>query len=186
MVGLSGLWMPIVLSAVAVFVVSSLIHMVFNWHKGEFQSPPNEAALADAMRPFNIAPGEYIMPYATDMKAMGTPEFQARIQKGPNVMMTVRPNQMANMGKMLGLWFLYSLVVSVFSAYVAGRALPQGADYLPVFRFAGVTAFCAYSLGIWQNWVWWGKSTRGAILSTIDGLIYACVTGGMFGWLWMR
>jgi hypothetical protein len=186
MVGLSGLWMPIVLSAVGVFIVSSLIHMVFKWHQGEYQAPPNQDALADAMRPFNLAPGEYIMPYAGDMKQMATPEFQARVKKGPNVMMVVRPNEMGNMGRMLALWFVYSLGVSVFSAYVTGRALPQGADYLQVFRFAGVTAFCAYALGIWQHWIWWGKSLRSAITTTIDGLIYACITGGVFGWLWLR
>jgi hypothetical protein len=186
MVGMSGLVTPIVVSAVGVFIVSSLIHMVFNWHKSEYQAPPNQDALADAMRPFNLQPGEYVMPYAGDMKAMGTPEFQERIKKGPNVLMTVRPNEMTSMGKLLGLWFVYQLGVSVLAAYVAGRALPQGASYLDVFRFAGVTAFIAYSAGIWQHWIWWGKSTRAAITTTIDGLIYALVTAGTFGWLWPR
>lgn len=186
MVGLSGLWMPIVLSAILVFVVSSLVHMVFGWHKGDFKSVANEAGLSDAMRPFNLQPGEYIVPHAGDMKAMGTPEFKERLGKGPNLFMTVRPNGESSMGKMLGLWFVYSLVVSVFAAYVTGRALGQGADYLHVFRFAGVTAFAGYSLALWQGWVWWSKSLRSTILSTFDGLIYAFVTAGAFGWLWPR
>jgi hypothetical protein len=186
MVGLSGLWMPIVLSAVLVFVASSLIHMVLGWHKGEYAQPPGEQAIADAIRAAKVPPGEYIMPYAGDMKTMSTPEFKARLEQGPNVLMTVHPPGASGMGKMLALWFVYSLVVSVFAAYVAGRALGQGADYLHVFRFAGVTAFAGYGLAHWQYWVWWSKSTRSTITNTLDALIYALLTAGAFGWLWPR
>ncbi len=186
MVGISGLWMPIVLSAVAVFIVSSLIHMVLGWHKGDWAAPPNQDALADAMRPFNLAPGDYIMPYVSDMKAMGTPEFKARMDKGPNVFMTVRPNGMTGMGKQLTLWFLYSLAISFFAAYVTGRTLGQGADYLQVFRVAGAVTFAAYGLSHWQYWIWWGKGMRSTLTATLDSLIYALVTAGMFGWLWPR
>ena len=35
------------------------------------------------------------------------------------------------------MWFLYTIVMSVFAAYIAGRALPPGTAYLQVFRFAG-------------------------------------------------
>ena len=186
MVGLSGLWMPILLSAVFVFVVSSLVHMVFGWHRGDFARLADENGLSNAMRPFNIPPGDYMMPMPSNMKAMGTPEFKDRINKGPNVFMTVRPNGMSSMGKMLGLWFLYGLVVSVFAAYVSGRALGQGADYLHVFRFAGVTAFSGYSLALWQGWIWWNRSLRYTLISTFDGFLYALVTAGTFGWLWPR
>jgi hypothetical protein len=186
MVGLSGLWMPIVLSAVAVFIASSLIHMVIGWHRAEYQAPPNESAIADALRPFNLQPGEYHMPWASDMKAMGTPEFQDRIRRGPNLTMTVRPNEMGNMGKMLGQWFFYTLVVSVFAAYLTGRAHSQGADYMTIFRFAGAAAFTGYVLALWQFYVWFGKSLRYMLTSTIDGLIYALLTAGIFGWLWPR
>jgi hypothetical protein len=186
MVGLSGLWMPIVLSAVAVFIASSLIHMVIGWHRGEYVAVPNQDAVGDALRPFNIPPGEYHMPWASDMKAMGTPEFQDRIKRGPNLTMLVRPNEMGNMGKMLAQWFVYTLVVSVFAAYLTGRALGQGAEYMTVFRFAGAAAFTGYVLALWQFYVWFGKSLRYMITSSIDGLIYALLTAGIFGWLWPR
>ncbi|HVZ48876.1 MAG TPA: hypothetical protein VG916_08840, partial [Gemmatimonadaceae bacterium] len=165
---------------------SSLIHMVLGWHKGDFKVLKDEAGLSEAMRRFNIEPGDYLMPRAESMAAMGSPEFKARLAQGPNLFMTVRPNGMSSMGKMLGLWFGYSLIVSLFAAYVSGRALGQGADYLHVFRFAGVTAFSGYTLALWQGWVWWGKSLRYTLLSTFDGLIYALVTAGAFGWLWPR
>ncbi|MDA1082413.1 MAG: hypothetical protein O2973_12200 [Gemmatimonadetes bacterium] len=186
MVGISGLWMPIVLSAVAVFIVSSLIHMVLGWHKSENPAPPNADALGDAMRPFNLAPGEYSMPRAASMKDMSSPEFVAKMTKGPVVMFTVFPNGPMNMGRSLGLWFVYSIAIGVFTAYVTGRTHMIGDDYLSVFRVAGAVSFAAYGIGVWQNWIWWGRSLRGALTGTLDGLIYALVTAGMFGWLWPR
>jgi len=90
------------------------------------------------------------------------------------------------MGKSLVLWFLYSVVVSVFAAYVAGRALGPGAQYLQVFRFAGCTAFTAYSLALVQPSIWYGRNWGTTVKSMFDGLVYACLTAGTFGWLWPR
>ena len=42
MLTLASLWLPIVLAAVAVFVVSSLIHMVFRWHASDYRKLSNE------------------------------------------------------------------------------------------------------------------------------------------------
>jgi hypothetical protein len=186
MVGLSGLWMPIVVSAVAVFIASSLIHMVLGWHRAEYKEPPNGPAVSDALRPFNIPPGEYYLPFAGGQKEMASPEFQERVRKGPNLSMIVRPNEMANMGVLLGQWFLYCLVVSFFAAYITGRALPQGAEYLRVFQISGAAAFSGYVLALYQAKIWFGKPTRYVVFATIDGLIYALLTAGVFGWLWIR
>ena len=186
MVGLSGLWMPIVLSAVAVWVMSSVIHMVLGYHASDFTAPPKQDALADAMRPFNLQPGDYMMPKPASMKEMGTPEFLEKHKKGPVVIMTVLPSGSVGMGKQLGLWFVYTLVVSVFVAYLTGRTHGQATPYLVIFRTAGTIAFAAYSLALWQAWIWYGKSTRTTITATIDGLIFALLTAGMFGWLWPK
>jgi hypothetical protein len=78
------------------------------------------------------------------------------------------------------------VVVGVFAAYVAGRALPPGSHYLHVFRFAGVAAFLAYSVALWQMSIWYQRAWSITIKSTIDGLIYALLTAGTFGWLWPR
>lgn len=190
MTGMHALWLPIVLSAVAVFVVSSLVHMlldmVVGWHKHDFRPLPNQDAVMDALRPFGIAPGDYVLPRPGDMKDMRTPEFKEKINKGPKVVMTVLPPGMYGVGRSLGLWFVYLLVVNTFAAYVTGRALPPGADYLHVFRFAGTTAFLGFSGALWQAWVWYNKSLGTTIRSTIDGLIYALVSAGIFGYLWPR
>ncbi|MGH7567881.1 MAG: hypothetical protein ACREL9_02760 [Gemmatimonadales bacterium] len=117
---------------------------------------------------------------------MKSPEFAEKIRTGPNLVLTVIPNGPWPMGKNLTLWFLYSVVVGVFAAYVAGRALPPGAPYLSVFRFAGVTAFVGYSVALWQMSIWYRRAWSTTIKATVDGVIYALLTAGAFGWLWPR
>src|SRR5437867_1817672 len=150
MVGLSALWLPILLSSVLVFVLSSVIHTVLPWHKSDYPKLPNEDRVMDALRPLAIPPGDYMMPRPSSRQEMRSPQFVEKFKKGPVVMFTVFPGGSMSMGKNLVMWFLYSVVVGCFAAYVAGRALPAGAAYLQVFRFAGVTAFVAYSVALWQ------------------------------------
>lgn len=180
----AALWLPVLLSAVFVFVASSLIHMFTSWHKGEYKKVPGEETLMNALRPLAIPPGDYMVPMCENQKDMKTPEFQDKLKKGPVLMMTVMPNGPFAMGKPLVQWFVYSLVVGVFAAYVTSRALPIGASYLEVFRFAGVTAFACYAMALWQAHIWYHRGLRSTITSTLDGLLYACLTAGVFGWLW--
>jgi len=99
---------------------------------------------------------------------------------------TVMPSGPISMGASLVQWFIYSLVVGFFAAYVVGHALPVGAGYPEVFRLAGVTAFIGYALALWQISIWYRRSWGTTLRATIDGLIYALLTGGTFGWLWPR
>ncbi len=186
MVGLSALWLPILLSSVLVFVLSSVIHTVLPWHKSDYPKLPNEDRVMDALRPLAIPPGDYMMPRPSSRQEMRSPQFVEKFKKGPVVMFTVFPGGSMSMGKNLVMWFLYSVVVGCFAAYVAGRALPAGAAYLQVFRFAGVTAFVAYSVALWQMSIWYHRSWVTTIKATVDGLIYALLTAGTFGWLWPR
>jgi len=184
MTPLAALWLPIVLSAVLVFVVSSFIHMMSPWHKNDYPRLTNEEQVLDALRPLAIAPGDYMMPRPRSREDLRSAEFAARADRGPVVMMTVMPNGMMGMGRALALWFLYALVIGLFAAYIAGRALAPGAPYLDVFRFAGATAFLAYAAALWQMSIWYRRSWGTTIRSTIDGLVYAMLTAGTFGWLW--
>lgn len=184
MTGLTALWLPILLSAVIVFVVSSIIHMLSPWHKGDYPKLSNEDQVRNALRPLNIPPGDYMMPRPSSREEMRSPAFLEKFKQGPNLMMTVFPPGSMSMGRNLVMWFGYSLVVGVFAAYVTGRALPYGAQYLQVFRFAGVTAFIGYSLALWQQSIWYYRSWATTIKLTVDGLIYGLLTAGTFGWLW--
>lgn len=186
MVSIPSLWLPILLSGVAVFVVSSLIHMVLGYHANDFKKFPNEDTVADALRKLNIPPGDYGYPKASSMKEMGSPDFKEKQKKGPVLFATVFPTGESSMGSSLLLWFLYSVIVSIFAAYVAGRALGPGAEYLAVFRFAGVTAFVSYALGTWPMSIWYRRPWSVTLKNTFDGLVYGLVTAGVFGWLWPR
>jgi hypothetical protein len=186
MTELSLLWLPVLLSAAIVFVVSSVIHMLSPWHKSDYPQVPNEDKLRDAVRPLGIPPGDYMVPRAASREELRTPEFAAKMKAGPVMMLTVMPNGPWSMGRNLGLWFLYSIVVGVLAAYVSGRALAVGAPYLQVFRFIGTTAFIGYSVALWQMSIWYRRAWSTTIKATVDGLIYSLLTAGVFGWLWPR
>jgi len=186
MTELYTLWLPILLSSVIVFIVSSVIHMASPWHKNDYPRVPNEDKVMDALRPFAIPPGDYMIPRPSSRQEMSSPEFAEKMKKGPVMILTVWSNGSAPMGKNLVLWFLYAAVVGLFTAYVAGRALPVGADYLQVFRFIGATAFMGYAVALWQMSIWYRRAWSTTIKATVDGLIYALLTAGTFGWLWPR
>lgn len=186
MVPLTELWLPILLSAVAVFVASSIIHMVLPYHKSDYRAVPEEAKFLAAVRPLNLPRGNYMFPHCGSMKETGTPEYQEKLKAGPVGMMTVLPNEPFKMGASLGCWFVYLVVVSIFVAYLAGRTLATGAPYLSVFRIAGTVAFAAYALGHTHNSIWRGEPWSTAFKFYFDGLVYALLTAGFFGWLWPR
>lgn len=181
-----SLWLPILLSAVVVFLLSSLIHMVLGYHANDFRKVPDEESFADALRKFNLPAGEYMLPCAKSAEEMKSAEFKAKLEKGPRAIFTIRPGGPVSMKNELILWFVYSVVIGIFAAYVAGRALPEGAPYLSVFRFVGVTAFCCYAVAGWQASIWYKRPWGTTLRTTFDGLVYALFTAGMFGWLWPR
>jgi hypothetical protein len=186
MTGLLVLWLPILLSAVLVFVVSSLIHMASPWHKSDYPKLSNEDRVMDALRPLALPPGDYMMPRPSSRAEMRSPQFLEKFKKGPVLMLTVWPGGSMSMRNQLVQWFLYAVVVGCFAAYVAGRALPAGAPSLQVFRFAGVTAFVGYAAALWQMSIWYRRAWTTTIKSTVDGLIYALLTAAAFAWLWPR
>ncbi len=184
MVSVLSLWLPILLSAVIVFLVSSLIHMVLGYHRTDFRKVPAEDDVMNSLREFGIPPGDYVIPCAGSSKEMGSPEFIEKATKGPVAFMTVIPSGPPAMGKSLVQWFLYCVVVGIFAAYIGGRAVGPGGDYLQVFRFTGCTAFVGYALALWQNSIWYRRAWSTTLKSTFDGLIYGLLTAGTFGWLW--
>lgn len=186
MVGIIELWLPILLSSVFVFIASSIIHMLPLWHKNDYPKLQNEDKVRDALRPLDLQPGDYIVPRAESSFEMRSPEFQKKLKEGPVLMLSVWPNQPPTMGKSLTLWFLYCVVIGIFSAYIAGRALQSESEYLHVFRFTGCTAFIGYAAALWQQSIWWRRPWSITFKHTVDGLIYALVTAGTFGWLWPR
>lgn len=186
MVSLTALWVPIVLSAVVVFIVSSILHMALPYHRSDYGKLPNEDEVLEAMRSAGVARGSYMFPHCPSPKDASTPEMQEKFNHGPvGIMMVLPPGQPA-MGKYLGMWFVFCLLVSFFVAYLTGRTLDAGVDYLLVFRVAGTAAFLAYGLGQLMDSIWKAQPWIVTVKHVFDGLVYALFTAGVYGWLWPR
>jgi hypothetical protein len=181
---LLSLWLPILLSAVLVFVVSSIIHMVLRYHAADWRKLPQEEALQETLRGFKIPPGDYMLPCPTSAAERNSAGFRTKIEKGPVLVMTTWPAGEQGMGLSLVLWFIYAVAVSKLAAYVAGLALAPGATYSSVFRIVGTVAFAAYAMALFHHSIWYKRSWMTTLRSVFDGLIYALVTAGTFGWLW--
>lgn len=186
MVPIHALWLPILLSAVIVFVASSILHMALSVHKSDYRRLPDEERVMDALRAAGVTPGRvYYFPFAT-MKEMKSPETVEKFKRGPVGLLTIFPSRTPAMGKYLVAWFIYCLVVGIFAAYLTGRTRMPGAPYLEVFRVAGCSAFLGYSLALVQNSIWKGETWGVTFKHVFDGLIYGLLTAGTFGWLWPR
>lgn len=185
MTPLSTLLLPILLSAVAVFVVSSIIHMMSPWHKSDYPALPNEDALSDAVRPLALPPGDYMIPRPAAVADLKTEAFKAKMDRGPNLILTVIPNGRRSMAKPLVGWFVYILVVTLLAAQVAAWVLPVGARS-GIHRYVGIVSLIGYSLALFQFAIWYHRKWSTTIKSALDGLIYAVVTALIFGWLWPR
>lgn len=184
MVSLTALWLPIVLSAIFVFAASSIVHMVLTYHRNDVAKMNDEDAVRAAMRAAGVTPGDYFIPYGGGPKEMNTPEMRARFEEGPVGFVSIMPSGMPRMGKALATWFAYTLVVSFFTAYLTGRTLGPGAEYLAVHRVAGTVAFLSYSMAHASDSIWKGQKWATTLRHMFDGLVYGLLTGGCFGWLW--
>lgn len=186
MVPLASLWLPIIVSAVIVFLASWIVHMFLPHHRNDFAQLPQEDAVLDALRTLNVPTGQYLAPYCNSPAQMKQPEYLEKRRRGPALFLTLATGSDPGMGKPLMQWFVYLLVISLFVAYLTEHALDAGAPYLAVFNFAGVAAFIAYALGHAHQSIWYRQEWRTTINYFIDGLIYALLTAGVFGWLWPR
>ena len=180
-----SLWLPIVLSAVFVFVLSSVIHMALPWHKNDFKKLPDEDKVRAALKPFDVPPGDYMMPLCEGGN-YNSPDYQAKLADGPNWLLTALPKGSTSMGPTFVQWFAYLLAVGFFTAYIALHAVPAGAHYLAVFRVVGAVAFLAHAAALWPQSIWFRRQWSTTVKCTIDGLAYALVTAGTFAWLWPR
>lgn len=186
MAPLASLWLPIVVSAVVVFLASWILHMFLPHHRSDFAKLPNEDAVLDSLRSMNLATGQYLAPFANSPAAMKQPEYVEKQKRGPSIFLTLLSGGDTGMGKALLQWFIYLLVISLFAAYITRHALAAGAPYMNVFKFVAAVAFMGYALGHPHQSIWYRQNWSTTIKYVIDGLIYALLTAGVFGWLWPR
>lgn len=181
---LAELWMPIVSSAVLIFVVSSIVHMCLPIHSGDYAKLAAEDKVLACLREHSVGSGAYMFPAACGMKDMGSPEMMEKYKLGPTGYLTVLPPGPPAIGKSLLQWFLYTVVVSVFVAYLARLGLTGTVDALRVFQFTGASAFMAYGVASVVESIWKGQSWGTSLKFVVDGLLYSLATGACFAWLW--
>ncbi len=178
------LWLPILVAAVFVFIVSSVIHMAIPIHKNDHKGLPNEETVLGALRDNGVSPGSYMFPWPKSMKDCGSPEMIEKFNRGPVGFMTVWPNGPMGVGKSLVQWFIFSIVVGIATAYVASFTTQPGADFGTVFRLTGTVAFLAYAFGVVPEAIWKGQAWSTTMKFVFDGLLYGLSTGAAFAWLW--
>lgn len=180
MVELSSLWLPILLSAIALFFASFLAWMVLPHHKGDWNPLPEEDAFMSSARGLQLKPGNYCFPHACDSKTMGSPEFIEKQKQGPTGTLQIWDGP-PSMGRNLICQFLYFAAVSFCLAYLATIGVPPRPKFMDVFRFVGTAGILAYTAAtvpstIWFRWKLWGY--------LIDGIAYGLITGIIFAICW--
>ncbi|MFZ5496029.1 MAG: hypothetical protein ACOZE5_11940 [Verrucomicrobiota bacterium] len=181
---LLALWLPILVSALAVFVISSLVHMVFKWHASDYNGFANEDAVREALRAANPAPGRYVLPHCKDMKDMATDAMKKKYAEGPVGHVTIIPNGQPAMGKYLGMWFLLCVLVSAAAAFLAAKAYGLAAPAQGAAKMAGAVAFIGYGFGTFQESIWMGRPWSATAKYLLDSALYAAGTWAVFLWLW--
>lgn len=175
------LWLPIVVAAIACFFMSSAIWVVFKWHNRDHNGTDREDDVRAALK--GAKPGFYILPYCAEYADMAKPEMQQKLNDGPVAYITVAPSGMPSMGPKMLSMVVYFLLISVLCAYMVTRTIAPDADYLAVFRIAGTVAFIANGIAVIPESVWFARPWPMTVKNLLDALIYALLTGGIFGWL---
>jgi hypothetical protein len=186
MVDWTQLLAPIALSAVFIFIASSILHMALKWHNADYKKLANEDEVRAVIRKGSPAAAEYVIPHCMDGKDARSPEMMRKFEEGPLAVIYIRKPGPIQIGPFLMKWVIYTLVVSALCGYFARFTLPPGVDYMKVFHVVGMAAWLAYS---WQgpaDSIWKGKPWVSTFRYMVDGLVYALITAGTFGWLWPR
>ena len=182
---LLSLWLPILLSAVVVFIISSLIHMVIKWHAPDYRAFANEDAVRDAIRAGNPAPGRYVVPYCSDMKQMGGEAMLKKYREGPVGHVVIAPTGVPSMGKPLGLWFVWSLAIAAVAALLAVRLLGLNHEHArAAAKLVGAVTFIAHGFGTMQESIWMARPWSSSVKYLLDAALYGVGSAFVFYFLW--
>ncbi len=182
-VALTELWLPILLSAVGVFVASSLLWMVIPIHKKDYKQLPDEDGFMNAVRAQGAGPGLYFFPYCKQGPEMKEPAFLEKMKAGPWGTLIVF-GAAPNMGKTLPLWFVNNIILAVIAAHVATLAAGAGASFMTVFAPVAAATLLAYGGSTLTNILWKGEPVSNSLRCLFDAAVYAAVVGSIFGAMW--
>lgn len=184
MISIIDLWMPILLAGVLCWIASALIHMLIKYHNADYKELENDEDVSAVLGAKSPKPALYSMPYCDDMKKMGEEPMLSRFAKGPVAMITVLPNGMPPMGKLLSQQLAFFVLGSLLIAYVTSLSFGTGVDSGVLFHLVFVVAFLAYGWAEIPFSIWMGQPWSNCVRYLLDALIYAAVTACVFVWLW--
>lgn len=178
------LWLPILVSAVTVFVVSAASHMLMPWRRSEFGNVPAFEAVQAAVR--SLPPGQYVFPAGPDPKERGTPAWMERWAAGPSGWLTIVPRAPISMGRNMGQSLLVYLAVSFLTAYAAQLALGDAPGRLPILRLVWVIGILAYGVGTCFTSIWYSRPWKAYAADLLDAAVQGLAMAAIFAWLWPR
>lgn len=183
MIPLTTLWLPILLSAVFVFIASNILWMALPfWHRNDYGTLPDERPVLDALS--GAKSGQYLAPHVNWGEL--APDERDAMMKRPMAFLLVRNPAKFSFPAALITYFLHTLVMSVLIAYIGAVTLRSGTPYLEVFRVIGTAGILTYSFGSIADSIWYGKPWSVTVKVIIDGIVYGLLIAGTFGWLWPR
>jgi hypothetical protein len=187
------LWLPILLSAAAVWVVSIIFGMALPHHKQDWIGLPapqgGEDGFMDDLRKRGIKPGNYLFPdfrSGGGREAMKSEKVQKALKEGPVGHLSLWQTPLTMGDKLVGTFIVY-LIVSTLIAYltrVALSPLSGTASFAKVFQVAATAGILAYCFSFIPSALWWGSYKRTIVANVIDGVIYGAITGAIFAWRW--
>ncbi|MEX2318198.1 MAG: hypothetical protein WD669_13655 [Pirellulales bacterium] len=175
------LWLPIIVSGVALFFASAAAWMLLPHHKPEWGGLPNEEAVARALRDANVPPGQYMFPYCAGSADMKSEDFQRRSKAGPHGTLSVWPSA-PNMGLNMARTVVFFIIANFVIAYLASlAAIPRDAEFMRVFQFVGTAGILTYGTANILNGIWFNRKMMSDIM---DGIAYGLITGLIFAAMW--
>jgi hypothetical protein len=181
-----SLLLPILVAALAVFVLYMVVQMALPWHKRDQANVPSDDAAIDAIRSLNLAPDDYAVPNPRLPDGGRNPDFIAKFERGPAFHITLMDPARMNMGVYTGTWFLFTLLISAISGWVTGTIVAPGGDSHAVFHFSAIITTCSYGFGAWPLSIWYHRRWSTAFKGTFDAILYGLATGAIFMWLWPK
>ena len=178
---LRQLWLPIVVSAAAVWFWSFLSWAALSLHKRDRVAPPDEDGLMEAVRRLGLGPGSYMFPWI-EHKDQRDPAKVAKWKAGPIGTLTVfGPMSMpANMLASFG----WNLLSSFLIGYVAAEAPPRGADFGKVMQVVGTVGVLAYTTAGFTTLIWFQGRPNAKVMHVVDGVVQGLATGAVFAAMW--
>lgn len=182
---LLALWLPILLSAVVVFVISCLVHMVLKWHASDYNGFANENDVRAAINAGKPTSGRYVIPFCKDMKEMGSADMQQKYREGPVGHIMLGATGMPSIGKFMSQWFVWVLVVSTVSAYLAARLCGLDHSHAHIAaKLVGAVTFIAHGFGTVTESIWGLRPWSSSIKYLLDAALYGLGAGLVILWLW--